>query len=809
MSSSSKVYAMAFAAATLLASTAMLASAQVVRVRLLDAESRQPLAGVLVSALTAAGAIGPSALSSGDGVASVRFTGSAPERLLIRHIGFAPVTTDPVVIPVEIAQAVDIVVPAQRITLNAVHVLGDAACSNQTASPSAGAQDAWTQVRTALEASTLTRDQRLVTTAGYRIQRQVRLDGTVDYADTALLGKSGERPFVAPAPAALERDGYFRQRDDGSEEFYAPDEAVLLSPGFTAHHCVRDVPETHHDSTGTQIALAFVPRDRDTRAEIKGLIWLDSATSELRRVDFEYVRVPLPAPADSLGGSVAFRHLASGAWIVSAWMLRIPQWRVVDRHGYVLLDGYREVGGTASVVRDLATPGPSVPRTIAGTVFDSIARRPLRGAHVRVVDLDRETISDSTGAFRFDSVGVGVHTVWADHPTLDTLGLFSLGARADVTPQVVTNVSLVIPSFATLWHRICGSVAIADSTAGFVFGVVRADSAGAPRPAAVVHIAWRADSARNAPELAATATADSTGNYVVCGVPGSRALMMSARDGAIATRGAPVRLGTARIAHRDLVLSATATVAEGVADTSGADATGAMHTLRVVSPDGKPVVYANVSLGGGTTRITNEKGELPLGAGRIHNATTSVKRIGFAPWFGAIDFPDTASVVTITLTHVAQYLGEVRITGQKNPSSPFVQGFYDRWLMRQKGLLSATFIGPEELEFRHSQQISDMLRGVNGVNIAPLQRRGPMYMMAMATDVPNCPMAVVIDGKQHYPDLVPGSKPPVYAILLDQLIPANDIMAIEVYARGGNMPISLQVNDTKCGVIAFWTGSRH
>jgi hypothetical protein len=43
---------------------------------------------------------------------------------------------------------------------------------------------------------------------------------------------------------------------------------------------------------------------------------------------------------------------------------------------------------------------------------------------------------------------------------------------------------------------------------------------------------------------------------------------------------------------------------------------------------------------------------------------------------------------------------------------------------------------------------------------------------------------------------------------VDALINVNDVMAIEVYARGGNVPISLQVNDTKCGVVAFWTGSR-
>jgi hypothetical protein len=748
----------------------------------------------------------------------VRVTGGGPYRLLIRRIGFAPVTTEPVAAPAS-GETFDILVPVHRITLGTVRVVGSASCSAQTASPSAGAEDAWTQVRTALEASALTRDQRLVTTAAYRIQRQLRLDGTVDYADTTLLGKTGERPFVAPPPATLERDGYFRTRDDGSEEFYAPDEAVLLSPGFTTHHCVRDVPETRHDSTGTLIALAFVPRDRDTRAEIKGFIWIDSATSELRRIDFEYVRVPLPAPADSLGGSVEFRHLASGAWIVSRWVLRIPRWRVVDRHGYVLLDGYGEVGGMAAVVRDLATPGPNVPRVIAGTVFDSIAHRPLRGAHVHLADLNRETVADSAGAFRFDSVSAGVHTVWADHPTLDTLGLFSLGARVDVTPQVVNNVPLAIPSFATLWQRLCGAAAKNDSTAGFVFGAVHADSAGVARPGAVVDISWRADSARGTPASAVTAVADSTGNYIVCGVPSTRALTIAARDGAIATPRAAFRLGAARIVHRDLVLSAMATVAEGIADTSAAAANGTMHTLRVISPDGQPVVYANVSLAGGTTRITNEKGELPLGAGRVHNATASVKRIGFSPWFGTIDFPDTASVVTITLTHVAQYLGEVRITGQKNPSSPFVQGFYDRWLMRQKGLLSATFIGPEELEFRHPVKITDMLRGLNGVCIGPavITRDGgkttglssQVYAFAshFGSVTPNmgcplCPMAIVIDGQQQYPPSEPG------VVSINKIIRAGDVMAIEVYARGGNMPIGLQVNDTKCGVIAFWTGSR-
>jgi len=189
----------------------------------------------------------------------------------------------------------------------------------------------------------------------------------------------------------------------------------------------------------------------------------------------------------------------------------------------------------------------------------------------------------------------------------------------------------------------------------------------------------------------------------------------------------------------------------------------------------------------------------------------SVKRIGFTPWFGSIDFRDTSSVFTVALTHVAQQLGEVRVTGQKNPSSPFVQGFYDRWLERQKGLLSATFIGPEELEFRHPGQISNVLRGLLGVrlvNFCPAM--GCVDLVAMSSNMAcSVPMAIIIDGQQQMPENVaPIGAPPVMAVLIDRLIAANDVMGIEVYARAGNMPLSLQVNDSRCGVIALWTGSR-
>jgi hypothetical protein len=238
--------------------------------------------------------------------------------------------------------------------------------------------------------------------------------------------------------------------------------------------------------------------------------------------------------------------------------------------------------------------------------------------------------------------------------------------------------------------------------------------------------------------------------------------------------------------------------------------------LRVISPDSQPVVYANVTIEGGETRITDQRGTVSFGVGRRRTLSVRVARIGFTPWVGKIDLADTATVPTITLARIAQTLASVTVTGQASTDSPLAHtGFYDRWMMRQKGALSAVFIGPEEIEFRHPNKISNMLSGLHGVCLGHLINKDPggdrisANLYAYSTQsastskgglggaCPNCPMAIVVDGVQQVP--VPA---------IDDFLDPNDVAAIEVYDRGGNMPISLQVNDNICGVIAFWTGSR-
>ena len=226
--------------------------------------------------------------------------------------------------------------------------------------------------------------------------------------------------------------------------------------------------------------------------------------------------------------------------------------------------------------------------------------------------------------------------------------------------------------------------------------------------------------------------------------------------------------------------------------------------MATSDPDaGDAYQFEFVSLDGGTVRITNEKGELNLGPGSRRKVSMRVARIGFAPWFGVVDLP-VAATLTVTLPQIAQLLTPVTVTGgaggpQTKASLPLA-GFYDRWMMRQKGALTGVFFGPEEIEFRHPIKVSRMLAGLNGIRLicdmsgdCSIQSTNPGGLLPGTA----CPLAVVLDGTQIYG-----------AVNVDQLINVNDVMAIEVYERGGNVPIGLQVNDTKCGVVAFWTGSR-
>ncbi len=277
--------------------------------------------------------------------------------------------------------------------------------------------------------------------------------------------------------------------------------------------------------------------------------------------------------------------------------------------------------------------------------------------------------------------------------------------------------------------------------------------------------------------------------------------------------------------RRSVLIAATLAVSASIA---GAQ----QRKIKVVGPDSTPIMYAYIAVEGGDGKISDENGEVNLGVGKKQTLTLRVQRIGYTPWFGKIELPDTAATVVVQLPRLGQVLSTIKVQAPPETRALQLTGFYDRWMMRQKGLVSAVFIGPEELESRHPDKISNMLNGLNGVR---LQRSCEGAQVAF-NGSGQCQMAIVVDGTRQCPSggckglggtgstLVPRANAGlgaqkvscdspalldgVTAVLIDQILEANDVTAIEIYNRGGNVPSSLSVSDQSCGIIAFWTGSR-
>ncbi len=246
--------------------------------------------------------------------------------------------------------------------------------------------------------------------------------------------------------------------------------------------------------------------------------------------------------------------------------------------------------------------------------------------------------------------------------------------------------------------------------------------------------------------------------------------------------------------------------------------------LRLVGNDTVPIPYAWISIQGGNASITDSRGELNLGPAHRGTLTLEARRIGYQPWFGQVERPDTAAILMITMLRIAQKLQTVKVTGAQRTGLD-ATGFYDRWLDRQRGLLTAEFIGPEEIEKRHPGRTSDLLSGRPGVSM----NRSQTGAMVAKNASGSCFMTVLVDGvvqcptkgchtsaatSQNVPQLAPTGRLSKDTTMdditvdIDRYVSPGDVAAIEIYARGGNMPVSLQTSDAACGVIAIWTGRR-
>lgn len=526
--------------------------AQLVRGTVHEAGSGAPLAGVVVAihrpanghpaaslVATLTNASGEYAISPSD---TGRFT------LTAKRIGVRQYQSPTFLLAPGQTHRLDVTLDPVRYDLPTVSVSGATPCRAR-ADDRGRIAALWEEARTAITASELSLRDRLFRATVTRYQRELepRQLRTRSESHEVRRGVT-EHAFVSIAAESLAAHGYARVLPDAIIEYYAPDERVLLSELFVRDHCFG----LARDGTAGEVGITFEPVRSRRVSDIRGTIWLDARTFELRRVAFSYTNFPSSVRDPRIGGEVHFARLASGAWHVSRWFMRAPRVELqrettgTPTTGRVVVDrpsitGFTEDGGSA--VSDDARDGPRR-ASLNGRVVDSTGLSPLRGARISLSGLSLSTESRGDGSFRLDSIPTGNYTLLVDHPDYARLGLMAGEQVLTITDgrgSATLVQALGTPQFL---RQLCGYDAVPDSVTAVRIALPPAADSGTRR---TVHLSWEKQTALT-PGIAAgmvrTTTlaidlpVDDAGGVTACALPGGTRVNVEERfaNGALARR---------------------------------------------------------------------------------------------------------------------------------------------------------------------------------------------------------------------------------------------------------------------------------
>lgn len=336
-------------------------AAQTVRGIVREQASGAPLTGVLMTLARddSAGTAPVTALTNERGAFSVRASQPGRYRLSAKRIGVRRFQSDAFDLASFQEVERDVELEALAYQLPVVTVASNALCVRRS-NQAGRIASLWEEVRTALTATQVSMRDRLVRARVVRYVHDLDPQSLQLKSERVRRQTNGvvERPFVSLPADALSRGGYWRVLPNDSITYYAPDADVLLSSVFARDHCFEEA-EGRGPRTGlTGIAFDLVSGREPP--DVRGTIWLDARTFELRLVEFRYSRLPVATGNRNLGGEVHFTRLPSGAWIVSKWFIRIPRYADKPRLRSTGVPGQRpipeyslthvvEEGGTVTV----------------------------------------------------------------------------------------------------------------------------------------------------------------------------------------------------------------------------------------------------------------------------------------------------------------------------------------------------------------------------------------------------------------------------------------------------------------------------
>ncbi len=456
---------------------------------------------------------------------------------------------------------------------------------------------------------------------------------------------------------------------------------------------------------------------------------------------------------------------------------------------------------------------------VTGSVYDSVALRPLVGATVRIFRADdpsvgRTTTTDGSGHFAYDSVAAGVWLASFLHPTLDSLRIEPAIARLEIMQSGTVRLPLFVPTARALVAATCGSAANSDN--GLIVGEVRRANDNSPIYAATVEVEWPEwvlVKKKLATEvMRRTARTDASGRYAICGAPAGSTLRAITWSGADSSGAIEVTVPTAGYTLQDFALAPvvyasidgdTASTGAPRSDATSRDAPPAdaprmrrgraVVRGRILSSQGTPLANATVRvIGSGSLVRTTTNGAFRITDAAAGTQTVEARAIGFQPSRAALRLSDgTPTDVSLTLPVRNVSLDTIRVTAGRE--LPFeVRGIERRW---RSGL--GHFMDGKTVRDRSSFYTTDALRSLAGVYIRPSGSWGQdIYMRNLRGE--ECRAIVFVDG-------MPMDAAGAGGFTIDDMAQWSIVAAVEVYARASMVPAEYMTMGRNCGVVAVWT----
>ncbi len=188
---------------------------------------------------------------------------------------------------------------------------------------------------------------------------------------------------------------------------------------------------------------------------------------------------------------------------------------------------------------------------------------------------------------------------------------------------------------------------------------------------------------------------------------------------------------------------------------------------------------------------TNDSGWFALRSLAPTPITVKIKRFGFEPQqFDFTLHPAEVDSVNVTMPQSAPLLEAMRTDASLERRYKDLEGFYRR---RSKGY--GMFITREDIEARHTNTLSDVLRDLPGIRVvrAGTARQGIRFDLSNSKPI-DCPPQYWIDGRR------------VTNAEIDDF-PATDVEGIELYSGPASTPLEFAQTSSRytCGTIVIWS----